>query len=71
MISPTSEKMIRIIKAIRVPFKAIWFLSSGLKFSTIDIYTAVSPIGLISVNSVENARIEKVVNSFITFFPVL
>ena len=35
-----------------------------------DKYTTVSPMGLMSVKNVENARIEKVVNSFITFFPV-
>ena len=62
--------MIRIMKAVIAPFKAICFLSSGPKLSTMDKYTGESPMGLTSVKSVENARMEKAVISFITFFQV-
>ena len=70
MISPTRKKIMRMKNAVMVPFKAIRPLSSAAKCSTIDKYTGVSPMGLTRVNSVENARMKKVVISFITFFPV-
>ena len=58
------------MKAVIVTFRAICFLSSVSKLSTMDKYTGESPIGLTSVKSVENAKMKKVVNSFITFFQV-
>ena len=42
-----------------VPFKAILLFSFVSKGSTIDKYTAVSPMGFMSVNIVENARMKK------------
>ena len=68
MISPTRKKIMRIKNAVMVHFKAISPLSSVAKCSTMDKYTGVSPMGLTRVNSVENARMKKVVISFITFF---
>ena len=41
MISPTKENIIRIVKAIMVPLKAILPLSLASNCSTIDKYTAV------------------------------
>ena len=70
MISPTSENTMSINKAVIVPFRIIRPLSLLPNCSTMDKYTGVSPIGLVRVKSVENARRKKVVNSFITFFPV-
>ncbi len=51
----------RITKVVMVPLKAILFFSFVSKGSTIDKYTAVSPMGSMSVNIVENARIKKTV----------
>ena len=61
----------RTTKAAMVHFKAILLFSFVSKCSTIDKYTAESPMGLMSVNIVENARIKKVVSLVITFYPVL
>ena len=61
----------RITKVVMVPFKSILLFSFVSKVSTIDKYTDVIPMGLMSVNIIEDARIKKTVYSVITFYPVL
>jgi len=66
---PRNVKIIKTTRAVNTPFSAICRLSLSLQCSTIDRNTGLNPMGFTKVNKDENARMKKVVNSFITYVP--